>query len=210
MCGDLCPVKPTNRTLPSFCIFSSSASPPFSTTQSGSLSQLISCICIRSMTSVCSRLQALLDLLADLLRVAGADLGHQEALLPPLAAVGREGLAHDLLAAAVVVVPAVVEERHALVEGGVHDLDGLVLVLDGADVPAAEAEDGDVHAGLAERPRRDALARLLVLRGRGAAERDGGGRGDAGLEELAAGLVRVGRSLMGCSVVKWEGWRRRK
>jgi len=46
-----------------------------------------------------------------------------------------------------VVVPAVVEEVHALVDGRVHDLDGLGLVLHVADVPAAEAEDRDVDAG---------------------------------------------------------------
>jgi len=90
------------------------------------------------------------------LGVAGAVLGHEEDLLA--FAVGLEGLAHDGLAAAVVVVPGVVEEVDAVVDGGVHDLDGFLLVLDGADVPAAQAEDGDADAGLAERPGGEALA----------------------------------------------------
>jgi hypothetical protein len=39
-----------------------------------------------------------------------------------------------------------------------HDLDCFLLVLDGADVPAAQAEDRNLLARLAERPGRQALA----------------------------------------------------
>ena len=55
----------------------------------------------------------------------------------------RQRLAHDDLAAAVVVVPGVVEEGQAFVDGCVHDSDSLGLVLGGrgADVPTAEAEN---------------------------------------------------------------------
>ena len=100
--------------------------------------------------------QAVLDLAPHVLRIAGADLAHEEALLPPFAAVRGEGLAHDLFAAAPVVVPAVVEEVHAFIERGVHDADGFGFVGNVADVPAAEGEDGDVRAGVAEWPRGDA------------------------------------------------------
>jgi len=51
---------------------------------------------------------------------------------------------------AVVVIPGVIEEGHAFVDGGVHDADGFVVIFDGANVPAAEAEDGDALAGAAE------------------------------------------------------------
>jgi len=81
--------------------------------------------------------EAVFEMLPGPLGVAGAVLGHEEDLLA--FAVGLEGLAHDGLAAAVVVVPGVVEEVDAVVDGGVHDLDGFLLVLDGADVPAAQA-----------------------------------------------------------------------
>src|SRR5262249_39728408 len=65
-------------------------------------------------------------------------------------------LAHDLLAAPIVVIPGVVEERDTLVNRRVHDALGFGVTDGGlTDVPAAQADDGDVHAGLAQRPRGD-------------------------------------------------------
>src|SRR5262249_17398781 len=139
---------------------------------------------------------ALVDHRPNALRVARTHFRHQEALFPPLAAVGGEGLAHDLFRTAVVVVPAVVKKRDALIEGRVHDFYGLVLVLDGTDVPSAETEDRHVYSRLAERPCRDAFTRLLVFgflllsRG-GRTERNGSGRGRARLQEFAPRFVRV-------------------
>ena len=61
-----------------------------------------------------------------------------------------EGPAHELLGAPVVVVPGVVEEGDALVQGGVHEPDRFQVVLDGADVPAPDPDDGDPLPGATE------------------------------------------------------------
>ncbi len=115
--------------------------------------------------------QAVLELAARAVMVAVADLGHQEdALAPP---VHGQRPSHQLLGAAVVVVPRVVEERDAFVEGRVHEADGLEVVRDRADVPAAQAEDRDALSRSSERPRGQAgrggggLAREHVLRREG-------------------------------------------
>ncbi len=81
------------------------------------------------------------DLLGGAFGIAGVDLGHEEGLVAVAVA---EGHAHALFADAVVVVPGVVEEVDAGVEGGADDLDadglGDVVL---ADVGAADADDGD-------------------------------------------------------------------
>ncbi len=62
-----------------------------------------------------------------------------------------EGLAHAELAFAIVVVPAVVEEVDAAIDGLVDELNGVGLRdLCAADVVAAEADGGDALAGAAE------------------------------------------------------------
>jgi len=129
--------------------------------------------------------QAVLQVLERTLVVPLAVLGHEEDLVAPPP--NGQGLAHDLFAVAVVIVPGVVEERQPLVEGGVHDLDGFLFVLDAADVPAAQADDRHVDARLAQRLGRHAL--LLGVPGgdAGEAQRQAGCR--RGLEELAPAAV---------------------
>ena len=56
-------------------------------------------------------------------------------------------LAHADLALAVVVVPAVVQEGDAAIDGGADEPDALLLVLLAADVMTAEADDRDFLAG---------------------------------------------------------------
>src|SRR5262249_12884336 len=75
-------------------------------------------------------------------------------------------------------------------------LDRLLLVLDGADVPAAQAQDRDVFAGLAERPRGQPRTRLVVGR-RGTNQAEAGPGGQRGVQELAASVRRFGH---GCSL----------
>jgi hypothetical protein len=127
--------------------------------------------------------QAVFDVLANRLGVAAAILGHQEAPLP-LAVHGKR-LTHDLFAAAVVVVPGVIEEGQPLIQGGVHDFDGFVLICDGADVPAAQGENRHVDAGLAQRPGRHSLGVRVVALGSGG-EAQGRPGAERGVQELAA------------------------
>ena len=86
------------------------------------------------------------------LRVVGlfgatVHLGHQEDFLPVAIA---EGLAHADFADAVVVVPAVVEEGDAFVDGLADELDACLCVGTFADVVTAKADGGDAFAGGAE------------------------------------------------------------
>ena len=99
-------------------------------------------------------LEAFVDAAHGARVVAFAPLGHQEDLVPP--ATARQRLAHHLLAAAVVVVPGVVEEGDAFVDGRMHHLDrrGFVLGRREADVPTAEAKHGDVRARAPQRTNR--------------------------------------------------------
>jgi hypothetical protein len=78
------------------------------------------------------------------------------------AAVGKRA-AHHLFGAAVVVVPAVVEEGDALVQRGVHDAHGIGRVLDRADVPAAQADNRHLLPGPSQSPRRQAGPRGRLL-----------------------------------------------
>ena len=51
------------------------------------------------------------------------------------------------------VVPGVVEESEALVDGRMHDADGLVVVVQRADVPTAETQDRHALPGPPEQSR---------------------------------------------------------
>jgi hypothetical protein len=94
--------------------------------------------------------QTVLQVLAGSGRVAGAVLGHQEHVLPP-PAVGQR-TAHQFLAAAVVVVPGVVEEGEPAVGGPLDETDTLVVgEFRLAAVPAAETQHGHARAGGPER-----------------------------------------------------------
>ena len=87
-----------------------------------------------------------------------ADLGHEEDPLSPSA---RQRAAHDLLTAAVVVFPRVVEEGDALVHGGLHDALGLPRALDQAEVIAAQAHRRHLHAGAPENAAGDVPGRAM-------------------------------------------------
>src|SRR5262245_38680403 len=75
-----------------------------------------------------------------------ADLRHQKNTITPV----RDRLAHDLLRPTVVVLPRVVHEGDACVDGRMNHADGLVLVLDLTDVMTAKAERRHHDAGCAE------------------------------------------------------------
>ena len=78
-------------------------------------------------------------------RVAGAVLRHQKDVLPPRA--GFERPAHQLLAAAHVVVPSVVEEGEPFIGRPLDETDCRVVGdFRLREVPTAEAEVGDRRA----------------------------------------------------------------
>jgi hypothetical protein len=124
--------------------------------------------------------EGLVELLGGGLPGPAVDLGHQEDLLAVAVA---QGLAHADFAAAVVIVPAVVHEGDAGVDGGADDLDAVLLVLLPADMVAAQADDRHLLPGPAQRAIAHVAAdRLLgplqVARiGRPGAGRQGGRRG---------------------------------
>ncbi len=130
--------------------------------------------------------QALFEVLPRATGVALTVLGHEEDFLAvsPLS----KCLAHDLLAAAVVVVPGVVKEGEAVIDGGVHDLDRLVLVLDGANVPTAQANDGNAHARLSQLACRQFLGNVLGM-GRCPRQSQRCRAGQCRLQEFTSGVV---------------------
>ena len=85
-------------------------------------------------------LQRFVDLLRGGGLGAAVELGHQEHLLAVTVA---QSLAHPDLALAVHVIPAVVHERDAAVDGRTDQPHRLLLVLGNADVVAAHADGGD-------------------------------------------------------------------
>jgi len=106
-------------------------------------------------------LQGLVDLPRRVLVRAAVDLGHEEDLVAePL-----EGLPHAQFADAVVVVPAVVHESDACIDGGADDPDRVGFLVDRAEVVAADADEGDAIARAAEAAvphvTRDGLAGVL-------------------------------------------------
>jgi hypothetical protein len=81
---------------------------------------------------------------------AAVDLGHQKRLAAIAVA---ERLAHADLAGALVVVPTVVEEIDAAIEGRADDADaGALVQLRETDVPPAKANRRDALASSSERP----------------------------------------------------------
>src|SRR5689334_4341214 len=85
--------------------------------------------------------QGLFQLPRGLLACAAIDLGHQECLLPVTI---PEGFAHAAFTLAVVVIPAVVEEIHAAVEGAAHNTDAERLVHAGnGEMPPSYSDAGD-------------------------------------------------------------------
>ena len=136
--------------------------------------------------------EGLFELLVVLGDGAAVELGHEEDFL---AVAVLEGFAHAEFGGAVVVVPAVVHEGDAVVDGGVDDLEAVFGIGLLAEVEAAEADGGDGFAGGAELAV-DHVGRLRAgaggAGGRGGSlgERVGGGGGYAGrgggLEEVSA------------------------
>jgi hypothetical protein len=72
-----------------------------------------------------------------------------------------------------------------------HDLDCLLLILDGADMPATEAENRNLDAGLAKRPLWEAFGVVVGAEGIATEDAKGGSRGDTGLDEFAASIVGI-------------------
>ncbi len=91
--------------------------------------------------------EGLFELLVEGFGGAAVHLGHEEDFSAVAVA---ESLPHADFADAVVVVPAVVHEAHAVVDGFVHDGDAFGGVALFADVEAAEADGRDSLAGGAE------------------------------------------------------------
>ena len=98
--------------------------------------------------------QAVLEALHGTGVIALAVLGHQENLLA-LALHGQR-IAHPLLRAPVVVIPGVVKEGDPFFDRRMHDPDSFALLLDGSNVPASQAEDGDALLGPAQDTGRNA------------------------------------------------------
>jgi hypothetical protein len=86
---------------------------------------------------------------------------HQE---DPVAAPFQR-LAHEAFALAVVILPGVVHEGDAGVDGGVHDADGGPPRLDLAEVVPAKAERRHLHAGGAQRAHRNRPRHVFLLPG---------------------------------------------
>ena len=91
--------------------------------------------------------QRLFELLIIRVRGAAVHLGHEQDLLPVAVA---ECLAHANLGQAVAVIPAVVHESDATIDGSAGETDALGSFLLAADVTAAETDRGNDFAGCAE------------------------------------------------------------
>ncbi len=103
---------------------------------------------------------------------AAVEFGHEERFGAVAVA---KGPAHADLGFTAVVIPAIVEEIHATVEGGADDGDADGGVLGAADVVAAEADGGDALAGFAER----AVGHGFLFGRGGGGESDGGESGES-------------------------------
>src|SRR5579875_1091964 len=81
----------------------------------------------------------------------GAHLGHEEHLL----AFALESRAHPHFGLAAMILPAIIEECDAAIDGAGNDLLGGFLVLRVAKVMAAEAERRNFDSGFSELSARD-------------------------------------------------------
>jgi len=93
-------------------------------------------------------LHRLLELPARRCRRPPVQLGHHECFLPIPVAQRFPGASFTLSA---VVVPAVVEEVDATVDGGANQLDAILFVFRDSNVIAAQANGRDALAGAAQR-----------------------------------------------------------
>ena len=126
--------------------------------------------------------QALLELSHRPTRIPCAALGHQERLLPIAVA---QRLSHPSLALALVVLPGVVQEAHAVVERGADDGDPFRLLRD-PDVESADAQNRDLVPGLAEGAIGDSVPPLDRLRRGEEVDLPGQGQDGAGPLEKAS------------------------
>jgi hypothetical protein len=78
-----------------------------------------------------------------------------------LIAPASERLAHQLFAAAIVIFPGVVHKRDALINGLLHQPDGLAIIFNLTDMIAAEADGGNLHASATQRAQRN-FRRVLI------------------------------------------------
>ena len=92
-------------------------------------------------------LERLLDLMGGGLLITPIDFGHQENLLPVAIS---QGFAHTHFAVAVVIIPAVVHEVDAVVDGRANEANSLGIVLWIPDVIPAQPDNRDLLAGAAE------------------------------------------------------------
>src|SRR5205807_1414401 len=102
-----------------------------------------------------------------------------------------QSFAHAGFTAAVVIIPTIVHEIEAAVDGSADDADAFLFVLGDANVIATKAEGGDSLAGAAEGAGGHFI---FFFSGSGLARSaDGDGGGDGG-DEFAAGDARVNGS----------------
>ena len=95
------------------------------------------------------------DLLGRARLGVAVNLGHQECFLPiPV----LQRFPHADFAVAAVVVPAIVEEIDALIEGGANDADAFLLVALHADVVTAKPDAGDFFACVSQSAVGDAVS----------------------------------------------------
>ena len=183
--------------------------PSWAKMRSGSSKRMISWCWMRSMWSTLRRCRDSIELLLGGLFGAAVELGHDEGLLA-IAALA-EGFADELLAAAVVVIPGIVEEGDAAVEALVDEANGFVVgELWLAEMKAAHADGGDFDAGRAELAVEHFAAECAGVLDAGKAT---GGVGVGSGEEFFAkrdfgtGIVGLGRP--GPAVPEGASWRQR-
>ena len=149
--------------------------------------------------------QGFVDLLGGDGTLASIDLAHQE---DAFAVTVHQRFAHPHLARAVLVIPTVVHECNAAVDGAPNDADAFLLIALLTDVIPPETDDGDVLAGAAEgavqhlalanllgagQRYRRGVRRLICTYGRLSGRRihqrcgDHGSRGGGVLQKLASG-----------------------
>ena len=132
--------------------------------------------------------QAVFEVGLGVLGGPAAALGHEEDLVAP--APLRDRLAHPVLGLPVHVIPGVVEERDPFIDGALDQTDGILLVLRHRGVEPAQADHGDLLAGPAKRPERDAACTLVLGRLDLRRERPHGQSRGTGLEERASIEIR--------------------
>src|SRR5665811_668548 len=98
-------------------------------------------MCIRDrIDGIClEALEGLIKLFSGGLPGAPIDFGHEKNLL---AVAVSQGLAHADFAFAAVVIPRVVHEVNAVIDGSTNDADALLLIRP-AEVITAQSNDGD-------------------------------------------------------------------